>query len=105
LGDTETKVAFGKYIVTPPLFPPGEFLKLKTPQSFPGSRMQGFHHIPDIGAPFSTDEEARAIFGMNFKPTDEQRKTFLDHVDRPNTDQNLKPWTSAEELDFLGPVR
>ena len=105
LGDTETKVTFGKYIVTPPLFLPGEFLNLKTPQSFPGSRMQGIHHIPDIGAPFSTDEEARAIFGMNFKPTDEQRKTFLDHVDRPNTDQNLKPWTSAEELDFLGPVR
>ena len=99
----ENSVTHARDIVTRPLFLPGEFLSLKTPRKFPGSRMQGIHHIPDIGDPFSTDEEASAIFGMNFKPTADQLKTFPNQIDRPIKDQKLKPWTSAEELDLLGP--
>ena len=105
LGHTENEATVGEYAAGRPLVLPNEFQNLSLPAGDPNGRMQGIHHIPDIGAPFYTDEEASAIFGMNFKPSANQLSKFPNHVDRPNKDQNLKPWTSAEELDFLGPVQ
>jgi hypothetical protein len=104
LGDAENETSFGRYVAGRPLFLPNEFQNLSLPAGDPNGRMQGIHHIPDIGAPFYTDEKASAIFGMNFKPSANQLSKFPNQVHRPNKDQNLKPWTSAEELDFLGPV-
>jgi hypothetical protein len=100
----ENSVTHAKDVVTRPLFLSAEFLNLETPGSDPNSRMQGIHHIPSIGDPFSTDESAKAIFGMNRKPTAEEQRMFPNKLDRPTKDQKLKSWTSAEELDLLGPA-
>ena len=101
---TSNSVTHAKDIVTRPLFLNGEFLNLEAPENRPGSRIQGIHHVPDVGDPYSTDEDAQIIYAMNRKPSKEHEAKFPNQKPRPNSDQSLQPWTPEEEAAILGPL-
>lgn len=99
----ETSTTESKKVVTRPLFLGSEFTNLKTPDERPGSRIQGIHHIPILGDPVFTDEDAQIIYAMNRKPSKEHLDRYPDHRDRPEEEQILEPWSPAEEVIILGP--
>jgi hypothetical protein len=100
----ENSVTHAKDVVTRPLFLNGEFLNLEAPENRPGSRIQGIHHVPDVGDPYSTDEDAQVVYAMNRKPTKKEIETYPNQKNRPMADQSLHPWTPAEEEAILGPL-
>jgi hypothetical protein len=99
----ENSVTHSKDVVTRPLFLNGEFLNLESPENRPGSRIQGIHHVPDVGDPYSTDEDAQVVYAMNRKPTKKEIEAYPNQKNRPMGDQSLHPWTPSEEEVFLGP--
>jgi len=100
----ENSVTHAKDVVTRPLFLNGEFLNLEVPENRPGSRIQGIHHVPDVGDPYSTDEDAQVVYAMNRKPSKEHIAKFPNQKNRPMGDQSLHPWTPSEEEAILGPL-
>jgi hypothetical protein len=100
----ENSTTYSEDIVTRPVYLPGEFLDMAKPINQPGWRFEGIHDIPSIGGAFSTDEEAKAIFAMNRKPSKDHQRAFPNRIDREDRDQNLTPWTAEESLAFLGPT-
>ena len=100
----DNSVTYAKDVVKRPLYLDGEFLNLEAPENRPGSRIQGIHHVPDVGDPYSTDEDAQVIYLMNRKPTKEHTEKFPNQVNRPISDQNLQPWNPEEEDAILGPL-
>lgn len=100
----ENSVTHAKDVVTRPLFLNGEFLNLEAPENRPGSRIQGIHHVPDVGDPYSTDEDAQVVYAMNRKPSKEHIAKFPNQKNRPMGDQSLHPWTPSEEESILGPL-
>jgi type IV secretory pathway TraG/TraD family ATPase VirD4 len=99
----ETSTTESKKIVTRPLFLGSEFTNLKTPDEHPGSRIQAIHHMPILGDPIFTDEDAQIIYAMNRKPSSEHLNLHPNHLDRPEDDQFLDPWSPSEEEAILGP--
>ena len=98
----DNSVTHVKDVVTRPLFLNGEFLNLEAPENRPESRIQGIHHVPDVGDPYSTDEDAQVVYAMNRKPSKEHAAKFPNQKNRPMGDQSLQPWTPAEEDALLG---
>ena len=99
----DNSVTYAKDVVKRPLFLDGEFLNLEAPENQPGSRIQGIHHVPFVGDPYSTDEDAQVIYAMNRKPSKEHVQKFPNQKNRPISDQSLQPWTPKEENAVLGP--
>jgi hypothetical protein len=98
----ENSVTHAKDVVNRPLFLNGEFLNLEAPENRPGSRIQGIHHVPDVGDPYSTDEDAQVVYAMNRKPSKEHIAKYPNQMNRPMGDQSLHPWTPVEEEAILG---
>jgi len=100
----DNSVTYAKDVVKRALFLDGEFLNLEAPENQPGSRIQGIHHVPFVGDPYSTDEDAQVVYAMNRKPSKEHAAKFPNQKTRPDSDQILLPWTPAEENAILGPL-